>query len=513
MSRFISLFCYLVVALGLFGGSAVAAEPVSDISNLLVGTKYEHLIAEARKSPVAGVSDKGFLPSFGNYFDDANPGWGLDIQRLGNSIFAVWFTYNLDGTPTWFIIVGELDGMSVTGNIESFKWDRFGDPGEQATVSVRGTMTIAWSNTSDATASWTLDGESGSAPVSFTQFALPPTLANMTGHYYDVMRPGWGYTLLTQGTVTVMTMYWYKDGQPVWAQGVSPDLGFTQVFELLYFLGPGLCPSCLSSKGGGPTTTELASLTVDWAATTMPAGGGSVTAAPISYIYETVGIFSAKGGPLGANPFDEILIPNTTQAITSVFQDNYDPEYEWFFGLLPNKGNDCLPFQYDPGIVDFPAELTGLSGTAYIGTDEADDDGRLRVYSDPGCTTRFTFPTFNGPGETSLLMAPTLQSGVAVIWKATVPPPPTGKGSGGGAVTDEVRVLMAAGIFSLGPGLAMCMYGMATAQYFAIYEVLALLFVFYSVFPPIIFPPQLATILSDPCTAATVMLILLAASG
>ena len=54
---------------------------------------------------------------------------------------------------------------------------------------------------------------------------------------------------------------------------------------------------------------------------------------------------------------------------------------------------------------------------------------------------------------------------------------------------------------------------MATAQYFAIYEVLALLFVFYSVFPPIIFPPQLATILSDPCTAVTVLLILLAASA
>lgn len=511
MRRTISLFCCSVIALVLFGGSAAAAEPPS--VNLLVGTKYEHLIAEVQKSPVASVTDKGFLPNFGNYFDDANPGWGLDIQRLGNFIFAVWFTYDLDGTPTWFIIVGELDGMSVTGNIESFKWDRFGDPGEQATASVRGTMTIVWSNASDATASWTLDGESGSAPVSFAQFGLSPTLANMTGHYYDVMRPGWGYTLLTQGIVTVMTMYWYSGGQPVWAQAVSTEMGFNQIFELLYFLGPGLCPSCLSKNGDkGFTTQNLASLTIDWAATTMPAGGGAVTAAPISYIYETMGVFSAKGGPLGPNPFEDIFIPNTTQAITSVFQDNYDPEYEWFFDLLPNKGNDCLPFQYDPGIVDFPAELTGLSGTAYIGTDEADGAGRLRVYSDPDCTTRFTFPTFNGPGETSMLMAPTLQSGVVVIWKATFPPPP-GKGSGSEGVNDEVRVLMAGGLFSTPLGLAMCMYGVATSQYFAIYEALALIFVFYSVFPPIIFPPQLAAILSDPCTAATVMLILLAASG
>ncbi len=204
-------------------------------------------------------------------------------------------------------------------------------------------------------------------------------------------------------------------------------------------------------------------------------------------------------------------MPDTYQAITSVFQDNYDPEYAWFFDLIPNKGNDCLPFQFDPGIIEFPAELSELSGTAYIGTDEADDDGRLRVYSDPGCNTRFTFPTFNGPGETSMLMAPTGDSGVVVIWKATIPE----FVSKGDEIEkqDEVRVPMAGGFFTTSEGLAMCMYGMMTAQYFAIFQATALLFVFYSVFPGIIFPPELAAILSNPCGTATVIAILLSAGA
>jgi len=388
-------FLFYSFLVGIFlvaaGGSVFAAEPgstpSSGIENLLRGTKYEQLLIENRGKPSTVADKGGFVPNFGNYFDATNVGWGLDIQGAGDLIFAVWFTYLADGSPYWYIIVGELEakggGMSMTGDINSFKWDAGGAPNSQATATNRGTMTIDWKDASDADVTWTLDGDDGSASVSFAVFASGPAIANVTGHYFDFTASGWGYTLLTQGSVTVLTMYWYKDGQPVWAQGVSTTLGFSQIFALVFFDGPGLCPSCLD-KGvtkGGATSTPLEDVRVDWVAEDPPIAG----------IVWTENIF--KGGPLGPEPFGDIALRFglvTTQAFTSAFTDNFDPAYHW----LSDKAKGppaCFPFQYDSGIIQpFPPAVTGNLQTAYIGLDKVDGltpvpDGLLPVYSDSNC--------------------------------------------------------------------------------------------------------------------------------
>jgi len=400
------------------GESVLAAEtgsaPVSGIENLLRGTKYEQLLAEQKGKPIA-IPDKGFLPNLGNWANNDSLGWGLDIQALGNVLFAVWFTYNLDGTPTWYIIVGELTakggGMSMTGNVESFKWDPFGTPGDQATVTIVGTMTIEFTDASNANASWTLDGTDNAAPISFIRFAPPPTPANLTGHYFDEIRPGWGFTLLTQGDVTVMTMYWYKNGQPVWGQGVATSPGTSLTLTLLYFTGVGLCPSCLDDNKGisadPPTTEPLANMLIAWGLDDPPVVGVGGTAVA----------GANKGGPLGADPFSDIVFPVTTEAITSAV--DFDPEYTEFIdfinGISGSKGPKCLGFQYDTGA--FGGDLSGTMRTAYFLL--VPDDDFFPVFTEVSCTSPFLFnQDFETFVPSGLMLAFTGEEGAHAKWSA-----------------------------------------------------------------------------------------------
>ncbi len=352
------------------------------------------------------VAEKGgFLPSLGNWFDLSSIGWGLDIQAVGDVIFAVWFTYLADGSPTWYIIVGELEakgnGMTLNGNIDSFKWDRFGVPGNQATATTVGTMTIEWSDKDNAAVSWTLNGNDNSANISYAPFAPGIAFSNLTGHYFPFFAPGWGFTLLTQGDVTVLTMYWYKDGQPVWAQAVSLTPGFNMIMALAYFTGLGLCPECLNKQNEkGFTTEPLTDVDIFYAPGTPP-----------DVLMTWPDAFGKGPGPLGPDPFGDIPLDFgaiTSSAITSAYGDNFDPTYADFSASILGLGLDssCLPFRYDNG--SFTGTLTGTFSTAYFLLAPTPDGG-LPVYQDTNCTQPFNFlsPIDGAPVQSVLMGAGT----------------------------------------------------------------------------------------------------------
>jgi hypothetical protein len=319
-----------------------------------------------------GPAEKGiFLPSFGNWFDLGNPGWGLDIQRVGNLLFVVWFIYRADGTPIWYVAVGELTDMTWTGIIDVFSWN----PGTStATPTNVGTMTITWSDETTATVSWTLNGQPGGADIEFAAFAAGPTLANMSGHYFPFFTPGWGFTLLTQGDVTVMTIYFYRNGAPIWAQGVVGTPGFNPVMVLNYFFAPDLCPECLDRKGSksGPTVDGLGAVDVRY----NPGVPTDVT----------VFVTSFTNSPV-PNPFADIeLFPGflgTSSSIVSAYQDNFDGEYGGIIKQLP----DCVPFRIDPGVWQTTPVNTNMFDTRYF--HNMPTDGYFDVYDDINCTTRW----------------------------------------------------------------------------------------------------------------------------
>lgn len=314
-----------------------------------------------------------FRPEFGNWFDFDNPGWGLDIQRAGDLLFVIWFTYRPDGTPIWYVVVGELDDMSWTGDIQVFKWDPFGTPGSQATASTVGTMTIVWSDETNATASWTLNGTPGSADVSFAAFAGGPTLANLTGHYFPFFAPGWGFTLLTQGEVTVLTMYFYKDGQPTWLQGVVVDPGFLGFVAMNYFFGPGLCPSCLGKRGQTKANFDV-TLTAEIRYEYAP-GNPQETALNVEE--------ENPGSPLGLNPFGDIflgIVPRTGSSFTGAYMNRF------LRGLERDEKPPvpCIAFRYRQNLMSADPMPTGPLDTHYF-TSERNADGNHQVFNDANC--------------------------------------------------------------------------------------------------------------------------------
>ncbi len=63
-------------------------------------------------------ADRANLASATNYQDlwwtaiERESGWGINFAHQGNSVFATWYTYNVDGTPLWLSALLKRVGAS-----------------------------------------------------------------------------------------------------------------------------------------------------------------------------------------------------------------------------------------------------------------------------------------------------------------------------------------------------------------------------------------------------------------
>ena len=77
-------------------------------------------------------------------------GWGLSISQQGSTLFALWYTYDVDGRPTWYVLPGGMwDGTRYSGTLigtASSAWvGRKYDPARLA-FSPAGTLTLDFEN-------------------------------------------------------------------------------------------------------------------------------------------------------------------------------------------------------------------------------------------------------------------------------------------------------------------------------------------------------------------------------
>ena len=304
-----------------------------------------------------------FEPAVGNWLNPDSVGWGLDLQRIGNIIFVLWFTYREDGSPIWYLAVGTLDedAMSWTGNIDEFSWD----VGEaQSTPESVGTMTIVWSDEENALLSWTLNKVSHTLPIEFLTFAGGTTEIDHTGHYFPPDQPGWGASVLTQGVISAMFLYFYDaEGEPVWALGNALEAGFVLIFPLALFDGPGLCPSCLAEKGDPDPATSEPLIDVSFAAIRRPFLETNdepfTTAERLAGVNSVIGTINPDT-PLGADPLSAIAL-SVGVAGLGPFQTlaPLTPEHHSFTQAQFNYLDRSQRLNYDPGVFNVPARCIG----------------------------------------------------------------------------------------------------------------------------------------------------------
>lgn len=202
-------------------------------------------------------------PERGMWFNPDRPGHGLDLNRVGDRMFAVWFTYEEDGTPAWYFADAPFDGNAWTAALHRFTWN-----GEAARSTRVGELAITFQSARRAVFSWRLYGRSGSEAITSCvgeDTCIPgglDTPLDRTGHWFAPLEPGWGDTLMTKGDILLHVLYLYDAaGNPRWVLGDSrAEEAAGATTELFAF--DGFCPTCqffrtTSVKVGSVTTSSF----------------------------------------------------------------------------------------------------------------------------------------------------------------------------------------------------------------------------------------------------------------
>ena len=198
-----------------------------------------------------------FLPQEGLWWDSSKPGSGFDIQVTSkNDLALVWYTYDLNGRPIWYLASGPLNGDIWNANLVEYTWD-----GRTAIPSNAGTARLTFSDDSHAALQWTLNTGNGFADIEYFIFDQTDTVK--TGTWFEQARPGYGLTQVEQGTTQVEVLYFYDlAGNPKWALGSGPLTENTTLMNTF----SGSCPVCpfvdpVASPAGTVTTSFTDQLT------------------------------------------------------------------------------------------------------------------------------------------------------------------------------------------------------------------------------------------------------------
>ncbi|MBL4659726.1 MAG: hypothetical protein JKY19_05175 [Alcanivoracaceae bacterium] len=177
-------------------------------------------------------------PKTGLWYNPARSGHGADIQMAGNNMFIIWYTYNDDMTPTWYLASAAYD-TDWNAELFSFTWNF--DSRSATAVSV-GTVNLQFTNAKSTNFSWVINGRASSESFIYLDVSNEATSNQFTGTYFDPSESGWGLTVYSQGASQVAVIYYYdENGQPRWTLGSGINKQNSTI-DMLSFLG--FCPDC-----------------------------------------------------------------------------------------------------------------------------------------------------------------------------------------------------------------------------------------------------------------------------
>jgi hypothetical protein len=203
--------------------------------------RYTNLAAD-QVLHVLESEQSGFSPERGMYWDRSRSGHGFDFQRSGDTWFVLMYSYHADNTPVWYLAVGDLVDGVFTGMASQYDFDPGRSPPQRAIASSGGVMRIdftASGNTgenacndgvdrgnalSTALFDFELDGHVDQWCMEPFLFAYGTPTPDFTGSWFNSEDPGWGLTLVIQGSgenksLMVALYYYDAEQQPRWALG------------------------------------------------------------------------------------------------------------------------------------------------------------------------------------------------------------------------------------------------------------------------------------------------------
>jgi hypothetical protein len=193
----------------------------------------------------------GTAPSFeGLWWNPAESGWGLSIAHQGDMVFAVWYTFDRDGSPAWFVMpearlmndmMGDMTGM---GDMEMMMGMSIDPPtftgllyrpsmatGKLVMTEV-GSGTVMFRDRNTAVFGYSVGNVAGAKRISKMVYGVQAPSCTIGGakgatdNYQDLwFNPadsGWGVSIAHQGDIIFGTYFTYDaSGRAEWF--VVPD--------------------------------------------------------------------------------------------------------------------------------------------------------------------------------------------------------------------------------------------------------------------------------------------------
>ena len=114
--------------------------------------------------------------AIGNYTDlwwggQAQNGWGISLTQQGTNLFAVWYTYDAQGKPTWMVMPNArfTTSAATSGTLYSTTgspWIGAAYDLSRLQVSVVGSLTLNFSDSNNATLRYSVDGAEANVAIS-----------------------------------------------------------------------------------------------------------------------------------------------------------------------------------------------------------------------------------------------------------------------------------------------------------------------------------------------------------
>jgi hypothetical protein len=161
-------------------------------------------------------------------------GWGLTLAHQDDVIFATWFTYDVNGKPTWLTMSALRTGPTTYAGTfyQSSGPPVTTIPFDSARVQriAVGNGTLSFSDGNNGTFAYTIDGIAQSKPITRLVFGASPSCTfaaqgnlavatNYQGNWWSAGggESGWGIYFAHQGDNLFAAWYTYDtDGTPLW---------------------------------------------------------------------------------------------------------------------------------------------------------------------------------------------------------------------------------------------------------------------------------------------------------
>jgi subtilisin family serine protease len=186
-------------------------------------------------------------PTPGAYYNPERSGHGIFISQATGQQVVYWYTFNEDGTPTWYAAQADAPASGAvawSAPLFSVNWD-----GAQVnSYSVLGDMILTPIDANNLEFSWHLHGDAGSEH--FTRIGagascvdLGSGQANLNGQWYAPTQSGYGMDVFALPGFQQDTFYLYDAlGMPRWIAGSANSTAGSNTMPM-YQIG-GFCPLC-----------------------------------------------------------------------------------------------------------------------------------------------------------------------------------------------------------------------------------------------------------------------------